>query len=67
MQKLAFNFPHLSILGTNDYGKEHCEAFRQQGSLQDVLCGCDYTDNIDPSFYHQIKSEYYGGNRFVSI
>ena len=62
-----FNLPRVSILGTNDYGKEHREAFRHHGSLQDVLCCCDYAEEIVASFYHQIKAEYYGGNRLVSI
>ena len=34
---------------------------------QDVLCSCDYSERVVASFAHQIQSEYYGGNRYVSI
>ena len=34
---------------------------------QDVLCHRDYAERVVASFAHQIQSEYYGGNRAVSI
>ena len=36
-------------------------------NFKDVLCRCDYVDGVVASFPHQIQSEYYGGNRSVSI
>ena len=32
-----------------------------------MLCCCDYTKRVVASFAHQIQSEYYGNNRYVSI
>ena len=32
-----------------------------------MLCRRDYSDLVVSSFDHQIQSEYYGGNRSVSI
>ena len=32
-----------------------------------MLCRCDYAERLVASFYHEIKSEYYGGHRSVSI
>ena len=32
-----------------------------------MLCRRDYSERVVASFSHQIKSEYYGGNRYVSI
>ena len=32
-----------------------------------MLCRRDYDERVFASFYYQIKSEYYGGNRSVSI
>ena len=33
----------------------------------DILCCRDYSERVVLSFANQIKSEYYGGNRSVSI
>ena len=35
--------------------------------FQDVLCRRDYEERVVESFSNQIQSEYYGGNRSVSI
>ena len=32
-----------------------------------MLCRCEYAERVVASFTHQIKSEYYGENRSVSI
>ena len=32
-----------------------------------MLCCCDYSERLVASFVHQIQSEYYGVNRYVSI
>ena len=32
-----------------------------------MLCCCDYAETVVAIFAHQIKSEYYGGNRYFSI
>ena len=57
----------MQRFGTDNRGKENCEEFKLQGKQHDVLCRSDYADTIVSSFSHQIKSEYYGGNRSVSI
>ena len=42
-------------------------AFKRRELFQDILCGRDYAERVVASFANQIKSEYYGGNRSVSI
>ena len=32
-----------------------------------MLCRRNYAEHVGAGFSHQIKSEYYGGNRLVSI
>ena len=65
--KLAFHLPHVHILGTNHCGAIRRKAFKLRELFQDVLCCRDYADRVVASFYHQIQSEYYGGNRSMSI
>ena len=67
IQKLAFNLPHVCILGTNHCGEIRCTAFKQHELFQDVLCLRDYAERVVSSFGNQIQSEYYGGNISVSI
>ena len=43
------------------------KAFKRRELFQDVLCRRDYAERVVASFANQIKSEYYGGNRSVSI
>ena len=57
----------MRILGTYHCGKECREEFKRHIKNHDVLCWNDNTDRIVSSFAHQIKSEYYGVNRSVSI
>ena len=42
IQKLAFNLPHVRILGTNYCGEMQHTAFKQRELFQDVLCRLDY-------------------------
>ena len=63
--KLAFNIPHVQILGTNNCGDSCRTAFKHHESFQDVLCRSDYYEGLVVSFAHQIQSEYYG--RIISV
>ena len=67
IQKLAFHIPHVQILGMNHCSNSRKTAFKRRKSFQDVLCRRDYAEMAVASFAHQIQSEYYGGNRSVSI
>ena len=67
IQKLSFHLPHVRIRGDNHCGKTPCETFKRCSENKDVLCCCDYTKRVVASFAHQIQSEYYGNNRYVSI
>ena len=67
IQKLEFHIPHVQIMGTNHCGDSRRTTFKPRESFQDVLCCRDYANGLVASFSHQIQSEYYGGNRFVSI
>ena len=67
MQKLVFHLPLVRILGTHYFGKTLREEFNNYSDFQDVLCHFDYAEGIVSRFSHQIKYEYYGGNRYVSI
>ena len=67
IQKLAFHIPHVQIMGTTHCGDSRWTEFKRRESFQDVLCFRDYSDRIVASFYHKIQSEYYDGNRSVSI
>ena len=57
----------MRILGTNHSGEIRCKAFKRRESFQYVLCRRYYAERVVASFANQIKSEYYGGNRSVSI
>ena len=65
--KLEFHIPHIQILGTNQCGDSRRTAFKCRKKIEDVLCRCDYDERVVASFANQIKYEYYGGNRSVSI
>ena len=54
VQKLAFNIPHVQILGTNHCGDSRWTAFKLRESFQDVLCCHDYSEILVTSFAHQI-------------
>ena len=65
--KLAFHLQHVRILGTNHCGELRRTAFKRRELFQDVLCRHDYAERVLASFANQVQSEYYGGNRYVSI
>ena len=67
IQKFAYHLPHVRILGTNQCGELQRTAFKRRELFQDVLCRRDYAERVVASFANQIQSEYYGGNRSVSI
>ena len=67
IHKLAFHLPHVRILGTNHCGELQRTTFKRRELFQDVLCRRDYAERVVASFSNQIQSEYYGGNRYVSI
>ena len=62
-----FHIPHVQILGTNHCGDSRQTAFKRRESIHDVSCRHDYAKRFVASFANQIKSEYYCGNRSVSI
>ena len=67
IQKLAFHIPNVQILGTNHCDDSRQTLFKLRESFQDVLCCRDYSEKVVASLPQQIQSEYYGGNRSVSI
>ena len=67
IQELAFNLPHVRILGANHCVKLRRTAFKRHELFQDVLCRHDYAERLVASFANKIQSEYYGRNRSVSI
>ena len=54
-------------MGTNKCGDSCWTAFKRRKLFQDVLWRRDYSERVVASFSNQIQSEYYGGNRSVSI
>ena len=67
IQKLDFHLPHVRILGINHCGAIKRTAFIKRELFQYFLCRRDYADRVVASFADKIKSEYYVGNRSVSI
>ena len=67
IQKLAFYLPHVCIQGTNHCGEIIRIDFKRRELFQDILCCQYYDERLVARFSHQIQSEYYGGNRSVSI
>ena len=57
----------MRILGTNHCGEMRRTAFKRRKLFQNVLCHRDCTGRVVAGFACQIQSEYYGGNRSVSI
>ena len=66
-KKLQFHPPRVRILGNNNCGNTWCDEFKRISTNQDVLCHSYYAERLVAIFAHQIQSEYYGGNRYVSI
>ena len=67
VQKLEFHIPYVQILDISRCFDSRQTAFKRHKSFQDVLCLRDYAERVFSSFAHQIQSEYYSGNRSVSI
>ena len=67
IQKLAFHLPHVRILGTNHCGEMRRTAFKRRELFQYVICLQDYAERVFANFANKIQSEYYSGNRSVSI
>ena len=65
--KLAFHLPHVRIIGTNHCCEMRRTSFKQRELFQDVLCCRDYAERVVARFSNKFQSEYYGGNRYVSI
>ena len=64
---MDFHLPHGRILGTNHCGAMQRTAFKRRELFQNVICRHDYAERVVASFSRQIQSEYYGGNRSVTI
>ena len=67
MQKLAFPLTHAQIIGTHHCGNVHQKEFKCPESCHYVLCHIDIEERLLSIFTYQIKSEYYGVNRYASI
>ena len=57
----------MRMIGTNHCDEMRRTAFKRRELFQDVLCRRDYAERVVASFANKIQSEYYGGNRSVSI
>ena len=57
----------MRIIGTNHCCNTYHEELEHLSAKQDMLCLCGYAERVVASFSHQIQSEYYGGNIYVSI
>ena len=64
---MAFHIPPVQILGTNHCVDSHRTEFKHRESFKDVLCRHDYSERLVASVSNQIQSQYYGGNRYLSI
>ena len=56
IHKLAFNIPHVQILGMNHCGDSRQTAFKRHESFQYMLCLFDYADMLvasSPTKYNQ--------------
>ena len=66
-RKIGISFTTCMNYRTCYCGNKCHETFRHCGSFQNVLCNCDYTEQVVASLEHQIQSKCYDGNIFVSI
>ena len=66
-KNLVVHLQHVQIQGNNHYVNTCREAFKYHRENQNVLCHRDYSERVVASFSHQIQSEYYFRNRYVSI
>ena len=53
IQKLAFNLPHVRIIGTHHCDNTRQEAFKIIAAYQDVLCLHDYAEHLVARFSHK--------------
>ena len=67
IQKLTLHLKYLHILGTLHCVNSLQDEFKRRAVYHSVLCCQDYAEHVLASFAHQIQSEYYDGNRSVSI
>ena len=51
----------------NQCSDSHQTTFKRHKSFQDMLCRRDHAERVVASFANKIQSDYYGGNRSVSI
>ena len=58
---------HLHILGTHHCVNLRQESFKSYADLHGVFCRQYYSECVVASLSHQIQSEYYIGNIYVSI
>ena len=56
IQKLAFQLPHVHILGTNHRGEMWRTTFKHRELFQYFLCRRDYSERVVAGFSHQIQS-----------
>ena len=54
-------------MGANHCGDSRRTVFKHRESFQDLSCRRDSTERGVDSFSHQIQSEYYCGNIYISI
>ena len=66
-QKLEFHPPHKHILGKQHCVSRHHKSFNRFRSLQDILGHYDSAKRVVACFDHELQTEYYGGNKYVSI
>ena len=67
IQKLALHLLHVYILGTHHCVNSLWKSFKYFIVYHSVLWCQDYADLVVPSFSHQLQSEYYSSNIYVSI
>ena len=56
-QKLAFQIPHVQILGTNHCIDSHQNAFKHREQFQGMLCSRGCAERVVDIFAHKIQSK----------
>ena len=67
IDKLAYHYPHVILLGTQHCSKTRREAFHRRKAFKDAKAQHDYAERLIGAFFNQIHSEYYGHKRSVSM
>ena len=67
IKKILFHLPYVHIIGTNNCGNTCSKEFKLCSLFQNGLRCIYYSEIVLASFAHQIQSEYYGVNIYVSI